>query len=245
LLLDIETAPNLAHVWGLFKQNVSVNQIIDSSYTLCWSAKWYKEEDVAFSSLHQASPKKMLKEIHGLLSEADAVVHYNGNKFDIPVLNTEFILHGMTPPAPSKQIDLYGVVKSRFRFTSNKLEFVARELGVGEKHKTGGHELWIKCMAGEEEAWATMQEYNIKDVILLERVYDKLKPWIRGHANHNLYAEEGEVVCPNCGEAHFQRRGFSYTSVGKYRRYVCKECGAWFRNNKGVIPQTTERYISE
>lgn len=243
--MDIETAPNLAHVWGLFKQNVSVNQIVDSSYTLCWAAKWYQERGIMYDSVHQSSPKRMLKSIHGLMTKADAIVHYNGNKFDIPVLNTEYVLHGMTPPAPSKQIDLYSVVKSRFRFSSNKLEFVAKELGVGQKHKTGGHELWVKCMAGDDGAWETMTDYNTKDVILLERVYDKLKPWITHHANHNLYNEDGVVVCPNCGGTKHQRRGFSYTSVGKYRRYRCGDCGAWFRNNKGLIPQTTERYVSE
>ena len=243
-MLDIETAPNLAHVWGLFKQNVSVNQIIDSSYTLCWSAKWYKEDTIFFDSVHQSSTKSMLKGIHKMLTEADAIVHYNGTKFDIPTLNTEFVTHGMKPPAPAKQIDLYKVVKDRFRFPSNKLEFVAPALGVGTKGKTGGHELWIRCMAGDDEAWKTMEAYNIKDVVLLEKVYDKLKPWIRHHANHNLYSE-GEVVCPNCGSTHYQRRGFAYTTVGKYRRYQCQDCGAWFRNNKGIIPQTTERYVSE
>lgn len=186
----------------------------------------------------------MLKKIHRLLTEADAVVHYNGDKFDIPVLNTEFILHGMTPPAPSKQIDLYKVVKGRFRFASNKLEFVSKALGIGQKRKTGGHELWVKCMANDDAAWRTMTSYNIKDVVLLERAYNKFKPWITHHANHNLYVEEGKVVCPNCGEDKFQRRGFSYTTTGKYRRYVCKSCGAWFRNNKGIIPQTNERYVS-
>jgi len=31
LLLDIETAPNTAHVWGLWNQNVSLNQLMESS----------------------------------------------------------------------------------------------------------------------------------------------------------------------------------------------------------------------
>jgi len=190
----------------------------------------------------------MLKGIHKLLTEADAVVHYNGTRFDIPTLNKEFLLTKMSPPAPYKQIDLYETVRKRFRFPSSKLEYVAKILGVGEKvdtSKVGGHELWVKCMAGDEAAWKIMQEYNIQDTVLLERLYDRLLPWISHHANHNLYVGEGEVVCPNCGGSSFQRRGFAYTTVGKFRRYQCKSCGAWFRNNRGVIPQTTERYVSE
>jgi hypothetical protein len=250
LLLDIETAPNLAHVWKLFDENVGLKQLIDSSYTLCWSAKWYKEPDVYFSSVFHTDMKSMLVGIHKLLGECDAVVHYNGTRFDIPTLNKEFILHAMPPPAPYKQIDLLKTVKDRFRFPSNKLEYVAHILGVGDKidtSKAGGHELWVKCMAGDEAAWKTMQEYNINDTVILEKVYDRLMPWIKGHANHNLYSDtSGDApLCPNCGGSEHQRRGFAYTTVGKYRRYMCKSCGAWFRNNKGLVPRTQETYVSE
>ncbi len=106
LLLDIETSPNTAHVWGLWQQNVSINQLMESSYVLCYAAKWLDNEEVLFDSVHQSKPKKMLKGIHGLLNEADAVVHYNGTKFDIPTLNKEFLLHSYNPPSPYKQIDL-------------------------------------------------------------------------------------------------------------------------------------------
>jgi len=106
LLLDIETAPNLVHVWALWQQNVSIKQIIDAGYVLCWSAKWYGEEKIYFDSIHQSDPKSMLVKIHQMLDECDAVIHYNGAKFDIPTLNKEFLLYKMKPPAPYKQIDL-------------------------------------------------------------------------------------------------------------------------------------------
>jgi DNA polymerase elongation subunit (family B) len=144
-LLDIETAPNTAHIWGLFKQNISINQIMESSYVLCWSAKWYGKDEIMFSSVHKSRPKAMLNNIYLLLAEADAVIHYNGTKFDIPTLNKEFLLYGMTPPAPYKQIDLLRVAKNQFRFPSNKLDYVAQALGLGKKTKHIGHELWIQC----------------------------------------------------------------------------------------------------
>ena len=97
LLLDIESSPNTAHVWGLWQQNVSLNQLMESSYVLCYAAKWLGEEDVFFDSVHQSKPKAMLKGIHGLLDAADAVIHYNGTKFDIPTLNKEFLLHSFNP----------------------------------------------------------------------------------------------------------------------------------------------------
>jgi hypothetical protein len=227
LLLDIETAPNLVHVWGLWQQNVGLPQIIDSGYVLCWAAKWYGEEDVTFSGINRVKPKSMIQRIHKMLEEADAVVHYNGTKFDMPTLNKEFLMHGLTPPAPYKQIDLLRTARSQFRFPSNKLDYVSQQLGLGKKTKHIGHELWIQCMAKNAEAWEMMEEYNKNDVVLLEKVYDKLKPWIKGHANHSVF-EDG-LCCPNCASISYQRRGYARTATNKYQRFQCNGCGAWFR----------------
>jgi hypothetical protein len=227
LLLDIETAPNLVHVWGLWQQNVGLPQIIDSGYVLCWAAKWYGEEEVTFSGINKVKPRSMIQRIHKMLEDADAVVHYNGTKFDMPTLNKEFLMHGLTPPAPYKQVDLLRTARSQFRFPSNKLDYVSQQLGLGKKTKHIGHELWIQCMAKNSEAWEMMEEYNKNDVVLLEKVYDKLKPWIKGHANHGVY-EDG-LCCPNCASIKYQRRGYAMTATNKYQRFQCKDCGAWFR----------------
>lgn len=228
LLLDIETAPNLVHVWGLWNQNVGTPQIITSGYVLCWSAKWYGESKIMFDSIRRSSPEVMLNRIHALLQEADAVIHYNGTKFDIPTLNKEFVLHGLTPPAPYKQMDLLRVCRQQFRFPSNKLDFVAKQLGLGGKLGHEGHELWIKCMAGDKQAWKTMEQYNKHDVVLLESLYSHLIPWIKGHTNMGLYQDVPQV-CPNCGSSHFQRRGFAYTTTNRYPRFRCQDCSTWFR----------------
>jgi DNA polymerase elongation subunit (family B) len=231
LILDCETAPNIGHVWGLWQQNISLSQLMESGYLLCWAAKWLGEKGVYFNSLQHSSPKVMLSKIHELLDEADAVITYNGERFDIPTLNKEFLLAGMAPPSPYKQIDLLKVVKSRFRFPSNKLEYVCKALGVGQKMKHIGHELWTLCMAGDRAAWSMMEEYNKNDVVILEEVYFKTLPWIKSHANHGLYQDEKEV-CPNCGSTNHQKRGFAYTLTNKYQRYQCKDCHFWFRDNK-------------
>ena len=100
LMLDIETSPNTAHIWGLRDQYISPDHLLESSYVLCWAAKWYGSKEVMFSSVQDTKPKFMLRKIHDLISEADAVCHYNGTRFDIPVLNKEFLLHHLAPPAP-------------------------------------------------------------------------------------------------------------------------------------------------
>jgi DNA polymerase elongation subunit (family B) len=236
LLLDLETAPNLATVWGLFKQNIALNQLIDSSYTLCWAAKWYGEDTIYFDSIHRSTPKQMTRRIHKLLDEADAVIHYNGKKFDIPTLNRDFLLQGLTPPSPYKQIDLLTTVRSQFRAPSNKLDYWVQKLGLGHKVKHEGHELWLKCMNGDDEAWSRMEEYNINDVDILEKLYDKVRPWIKNHPNHAIFS--GEAVCPNCGGNHLKKRGLYPTTTMLYQRLRCSDCGTWSRS---VIAEPSER----
>lgn len=243
LLLDIESAPNLVHVWGLWQQNVGIPQILDSGYVMCWAAKWLGDKKVMFSSIHRDSPEEMLSKIHSLLDEADAVIHYNGTKFDIPTLNKEFILYGMTPPAPYHQIDLLRTARSQFRFPSNKLDYIAQALGLGKKKEHSGHELWIQCMNHDNKAWKIMEEYNKHDVVLLERVYEKLKPWIKGHINYNLYKDDS-LVCPQCGGKHYFRQGFRTTGTRKYQRFQCKDCGTWFRSTKSEASKTSEKFVS-
>lgn len=232
LLLDIETAPNLAYVWGIFKENIPIQRIVNSVYVLCWAAKWYGEDKVMFSSVQKTKPKIMLADIHRLICKADVVVHYNGKSFDIPTLNKEFVTHGMLPPSPYKQVDLYQIVKSSFRFTSNKLDYVSQALGLGEKVRHAGFEMWVQCMAKDKKAWKEMEGYNRQDVLLLEKLYNKLKPWIRVHPNHGTYSDI--TCCPKCGSEDFKRRGFAFTTTGKYQRFQCndKGCGGWFRGNK-------------
>ncbi len=228
-MLDIETAPHLAAVWGLYDQNVAINQIIKPGYTLCWAAKWYGEKEILFDSVLSGN-RKMIRGVHELLNDADAVCHYNGTKFDIPTLNKEFLLMGLKPPAPYSQIDLLRVARGRFRLASNKLDYVAQQLGLGKKEHHKGFDLWLECMAKKPEAWAVMESYNKQDVRLLERVYDRLLPWIKSHPN--LSVLEGRECCPNCGSSKAQARGYAATLARTYQRFQCRECGTWYRNAK-------------
>jgi len=234
LTLDIETTPNLAHVWGIWQQNVGINQILESTDLLCFAAKWHDDKMVQFFGSWDGR-ENMVHAAHDLLADADAVVHYNGNAFDIPTLNREFLLRGLTPPAPQKQIDLLATCKRKFRFQSNKLDFVARELGIGNKADNGGHETWIKVMAGDEKAQRRMRKYNEQDVRLTEALYDRLLPWIEGHPNVGLHdGSIGVSTCPSCGSYHLNRRGFAYTAVSKFQQYQCQDCGRWVRASNRI-----------
>lgn len=225
LIIDIETTPHRVDTWGLWNQNVGINQIHEPTGLLCFAAKWRGERTVTFRDMRTYGD--MVDTAHRLVHEADAVVGFNHIPFDMPHLNREFLVNHFTPPAPYKNIDLLRVFRKQFKFASNKLAYVAAQLlPEGEtKVKHEGHELWIKCIQGDEAAWEKMKEYNIQDVLITEKLYNLVVPWIPGHPNVALI--DGTGGCPQCGRAGgMTKQGFSYTGTGKYQRYKCG-CGSW------------------
>jgi predicted RNA-binding Zn-ribbon protein involved in translation (DUF1610 family) len=99
-------------------------------------------------------------------------------------------------------------------------------LGIGRKINTGGFELWLKCQEGDPAAWAKMKKYNVQDVILLEKVYKKMLPFMDNHPNISLMRGLAHG-CPNCGSVKLQKRGFRYTRVSVFQQYQCQECGCY------------------
>lgn len=240
LFLDIETAPLRAYSWGLWNQNIYLDQIISNFFIISWAAKWQHEEE-AFGLV--LTPNEILKEndknilipLHELLDEADIVVAHYGDKFDIPKINSRFVVHGLTPPSPYKQIDTKKIAKGVFGFSSNKLEALARQFGFEGKYDTD-MKLWVDCMKGDVIALFKMLAYNEQDVIVLEKVYLKLRPYAKGHPNLDLYTDEDYPACPNCGSASINivPNKYFYTQAVRYKIYRCDDCGALSREKKGT-----------
>lgn len=241
LHIDIETAPHLVYAWGLWKQDIHIDNIIEAGYTMCFAAKWHGKNQMIFKSFHEHGRDEMIKTAYDLIEEADAVVHYNGNKFDMPILNQEFLVSGFTPPSPVKQIDLLHTARRQFRLPSNKLDYVARVLGLDGKVQHKGMMLWHECMAGDEKAWRVMKKYNCQDVRLLEKVYMKLLPWIQNHPNMGLYNEKDRPVCTNCGSHRVHSRGYARTKTQLYRQWQCADCGKWQRSKTNETSATQKR----
>lgn len=258
LVFDIETAPMLAHVWGLFDQNVALNQIDKDWHVLSWSAKWYENENGDLFGPHnkvmymdQRNKKKLeddsilLKGIWKLLNEADVVITQNGRRFDVKKLNARFLLNGMQPPSSYKHIDTLVIAKNKFALTSNKLEFMTGQLCTKYKKlkskKFQGFTLWKECLANNLEAWNEMEKYNKYDVLSLEELAQILIPW-DASVNFNLYTENSTHVC-TCGSEDFKKNGFSYTSVGRFQRWACTDCGKEVRDRTNLFNKEKKKSI--
>lgn len=233
LIIDIETAPNIAYVWGAWKQNVGQNQWMRKGYIMSFAAKWLGEDKIIYHENRSTNDKRILFDLYSLLNEADVVVAHNGDKFDLPTILARGIVHGYSPPSPYHTVDTRKVAYGQFRFVSNSLANLCDELDLPRKKdhkKFPGFDLWVECMAGNPEAWIEMKDYNIADVISLEQLYLTLRPYMKGHPNV-LYPEEDEVIaCPKCGSNNIQWRGYYYSKAGLcYRRFQCMDCGGWGR----------------
>lgn len=241
LILDIETAPIVSYTWGTFQQNVALNQIVEDWAVLSWSAKWLGTDNVMYEDTrNEKNPrndKKILQTIWKLLDEADVVIGQNSKSFDIKKLNARFILNGMQPPSSFRQIDTMRLAKKHFAFTSNKLEYMTKNLCTDNKKsshaKFGGFDLWKECLNGNVEAWEAMKEYNITDILSTEELYKKLQPWDRS-LNWDVYHDAFHVMC-HCGSTDFKKNRFVYTDSGKYQRYTCKNCGAESRSKDNLL----------
>jgi hypothetical protein len=238
LLLDIETAPIIAHVWGLWDQTVGLNQIKSDWHLLSWSAKWLDSKEVMYQDQRNVKniedDSKILKGIWKLLDEADIIITQNGRSFDQKKLNARFILNDMPPPSSFKHIDTKQIASRIFGFTSNRLEYLTKKLCTKftklKSKKFQGFDLWKACLSGNLEAWDEMEKYNKYDVLSLEELYKKLIPW-DSSINFSLYYDHTDHVC-TCGSTKVVSNGYAYTSAGKYKRYRCGNCGSEVRSSK-------------
>lgn len=235
LIWDLETGVNVARIFSLFPKYIPHTALQSERYIICGAFKELGGDETSCISLID-DIERFIKDptddyyvvamLHGELSKADALIAHYGDKFDVKYFNTRCVYHGFNPLPNIIQIDTYKIAKSKFLFNSNKLDYLGQFLGLGNKIKTT-EQLWTDCLAGKVSAVQEMVEYNIEDVDLLERVYNKLAPFVPARMNHNLFTDNQN--CPLCGSFQIIKKGFVYTRVNKYQGYLCKSCGHRFR----------------
>lgn len=248
--LDIETAPIEACTWGLFKQNVGLNQI-RTDWTIL-SVAW-KELGIKNVHYHDTSEREdvrddseLLQIIWNVLNESDIIIAQNGVRFDAKKINARFIQAGMPPPRPYKIIDTLLMAKQIAAFTSNKLEWLSSILTDTPKDKHNafpGMELWNECLKGNPAAWKAMKKYNIRDIPSCEKVYLALRPYYVGHPNLAQYYDDDKRRCPKCGGVHLEAVGTVFTQASEYVQYRCKSCGGFSRDRYTVNSKAKRKVL--
>lgn len=233
LLLDIETFPILSWNWGYYDQTAIA--ISEPSVICAYTAKWLGEgggtmalPDYKGYKAGSRDDSKIVKDLRALLNEAEVVVAHNGDNFDLKKVNARIIAHGYMPPSPYSTVDTLKIAKRIFGFPANSLKELCSYLGLGKKMHAGGFDLWAGCMEGDLRMWETMRKYNSHDVVLLEKLYYRLLPWINNHPN----TSKDLTGCPKCGGNSLQWRGTTRTLTREYKKFQCQTCGGWGRAAK-------------
>lgn len=249
-LIDIETAPLEAYVWALFDQTVGLNQIKRewAILSFCFKPLGAPKSQLEYMDTRgePMNDKPLLDRLWEIMHEYDFLIAQNGKRFDKRKIQARLILEGYNPPSPVGIIDTMLQARQVAAFTSNKLEWLSTYLSdvPKSKHKEfPGFELWAECLKDNPKAWDAMRRYNIPDVLSMEHVYLKLRPWASGHPNVAVFTNEEEIACPKCGSEDIHQHGYAYTNVGKYNRYLCNGCGGWSRDRYVINSKSKRRVL--
>ena len=75
LILDIETAPNIAYVWGAWKQNVGHNQRLEKSHIMSYAAKWLGKDLMFYEENRKSNDKRIV--------DFNAQISSNNNRYGV------------------------------------------------------------------------------------------------------------------------------------------------------------------
>lgn len=248
LLFDVECSPSLGFFYDMYKEG-NILEVVTQSYMLSFAYKWFGEAKVSVRALpdfkgyekDKTSDEALVKELSQVLEQAEVIVAHNGDSFDLKYTNTRLVSHCLTPISPKKTVDTLKLARGKFRFLSNRLDDLGNVLGIGRKVPHTGKKLWLDCMNGNPQAWRTMRAYNAQDVVLLERVYKRLRPFATNHPNIGFITRRPDA-CPKCGSTHLQARGYQYTRTSASKKYQCMSCFGWctgVREKLGIPIRTT------
>ena len=248
LFVDVETSPMEVYVWGLYKQQIPISNVIKDWSLLSWSAKWLHDDKIMSKKVSTIEAMgrtdfSVIESLWKLFNEADIIVAHNAIKFDVRKINARFIENGYAPPSPYQVIDTLKVAQRYFGFSSHKLEYLMGLLGSENKKHTS-FSLWKRCVNGDEDALKYMLEYNEQDVVVLEELYLILRPWIKSHVNLGLYTENTDSVCANCGSNKLDWNTKYYTPANKYSAYRCLNCGAFGRSRFSKITKDKRKNLT-
>lgn len=241
ILWDIETSHNIVASFRLWDQNngIPFQNVLQERYIIC--AAW---KELGKHKIHTVSvlddrkrfnenphdDKYVCTRLAEVLNSADIIVGHNGDEYDIKFTEGRMLAHQMPPLAPVNKIDTLKIARRKLLLNSNRLDYIARYLGIGKKVSTPA-ELWLEVLrhgSGKSaiKAIRTMLRYNKGDVALLEKVYLRLRPY----AENVPALIDPELKCPRCGSSNLNRQGTRVAVTRIYQRWQCRDCGGWARS---------------
>ena len=227
LFFDIEVSANIALIWQSgFKISVSPDSIIKERAIICICYKWEDSKEVEYLTWdNKQCDKSMLQKFIKVANSADQLIGHNGDRFDLSWVRTRCLYHEIDMFPTYTTIDTLKISRSKFKFNSNKLDYIAKFLGVGKKIKTE-YSMWKDIMLNKDKiAMAKMVKYCKMDVIVLEKVYKALSSHIVPKTHFGVVFGQDRGSCPECGSNELVRAATLISATGvKKIKLKCKVC---------------------
>ena len=240
LFYDIETSFCQGHFWRPgWNQTIHPHQITEHAKIISIHWKWEGENEVhnvdwgLKKQCDKAPLKRFLKEIR----KADEIITHNGKKFDTPWLRARAIYHGLDFPHTLNEIDTYKLAKKYLNLPSYSLKEICNYYGLEAKKDAGGIETWVNVVYHKDkEALDHLLYYGDGDILSLEAVFNKLRPYVKPNMQYAVLRGETKFHCPECGNLPHYKQMYT-TAAGTIQHYLqCsdrKECRTQFKvNNK-------------
>jgi uncharacterized protein YprB with RNaseH-like and TPR domain len=230
LFFDIETSPNIGLFWEAgYKKNIDYSNIIQERAIICICYKWEDDKDVySLQWDSKQNDKAMLLKFVEVANTASELVGHNGDKFDLAWIRTRCLFHGIQMFPTYTTIDTLKIARSKFKFNSNRLNYIADFLGLGQKIKTEFN-LWKDILLHKDkDAMEAMIKYCKKDVILLEKVFKHLNTHIEAKTHYGVLFGQYKGTCPECGSDDLSKAGTRTTATGVVKfKYQCNTCNKY------------------
>lgn len=223
VFFDIETSPNEVLSWRIgYNVNLTIDNIIKERQVIC--ACWKYAGDSKVYSVDwgkRRNDRAVVKKLIKVLNEADVAIGHNGDRFDLPWLKGRAMMLGLDPLTNVSTLDTYRMSRRNFNLNSHKLEYLA-QVATGSGKLDTGFGLWKKVINGDEKALQKMIDYCKKDVVLLEKVFDHITPYVDNMPKHmGVVKGFSRDSCPKCGNSERQKYGKYYTTGNVFQKYKC------------------------
>lgn len=238
IIFDIETSPveNLR-----FQKDrspyISSNTITHDSYMISAAWKVLGEKSIHFVASQKVwDDFKTVKTLRNILASADILIGHNIDKFDLKYLNARLIYHSLPPLPIIATVDTLKEVKKVAFFTGHSLGYLASYI-LDEEKINVNFDLWKKVVNGNKSALKEMVAYNKQDVVVTEKWYNHLKPYMKTHPHMGVFTGENRLCsCNKCGGTHLKKNGFRVTTAGlKKQEIQCLDCGSYQRIPVGLL----------
>jgi hypothetical protein len=235
LIADIERVQGLAMIpmkfWDMgaikYQQRIKPDDVVSWPRTVCLAAKWYGDDKVTFiAEWHKGGYRRFMEKAWKLFDQAQIVVGHNMDRFDRKHLNAAWNEIGFPPPSPFKVVDTLKVAWSEFGYESNTMDSLCKRLGITAKDGHYSIAVADAAVAGDKDAQANIESYNIGDIHATEALYNYFRPWIKNHPHNVNGNADDKPVCNRCWQPEMAANGYTLAVVISYRLYRCSVCGA-------------------